>query len=113
MQIITTTKKYNPLIGREEMVTTEYKFDYKKTIAYQNKINKRDEPLEKLLNVLNSGRTEKGYKALSYAGLVSILKRVGKSKRGWDRNIFIANVLDAKNPGSYFWWAIKPHPQLF
>lgn len=67
----------------------------------------KDDYLDKLLSAVNLGRPEKGLKLISYGYLNLLLKRLGKSKKNWDRNIFIGNVLDAQNPGAFFFWSLK------
>jgi hypothetical protein len=69
--------------------------------------SRKDVYLDKLLAVLNEGRAEMKLKLITYARLQMMLKKVGKSKKNWDRDIFIGNVLDSKNPAKYFWWKIK------
>jgi hypothetical protein len=71
------------------------------------KAARKDTPLDKLLSVLNESRAEVKLKPMTYARLQSMLAKIGKSKKNWDRNIWIASVLDRKNASAYFWWFIK------
>jgi hypothetical protein len=75
-----------------------------------DKKKKPDEYLEKLLNILNESRKDTKYKPITYPRLNMMLKKLGKSKKNWDRNIFIGSVLDAPNPSKYFWWKFKNLP---
>jgi len=69
--------------------------------------NRRDDYLDKLISVLNESRAEAKLPPLSYSRLQMMLKKIGKSKKNWDRNIFIGSVLDASNPSKFFWWKFK------
>lgn len=69
--------------------------------------DRKDVYLDKLLLVVNEGRGTKQYPLINYARLQLMLQKVSKSKKNWDRDIWIANILDAKNPTTYFWWIIK------
>lgn len=72
----------------------------------------KDEPLEKLLAVLNVSRELVKLPKITFSRLNMMLKKMGKSKKNWDRNIFIASVLDRKNAALYFWWVIKSQKTL-
>lgn len=67
----------------------------------------KDEYLERLLAVLNEDRDGVKYKKLTFSRLNLMLKKLGKSKKTWNRDIFIGNVLDSKSPSKFFWWVIK------
>lgn len=67
----------------------------------------KDEYLDRLLSLLNESRETVGLPKITYARLNLMLKKVEKSKKNWDRDVWIANVLDAKNPAKYFWYIIK------
>lgn len=67
----------------------------------------KDEPLEKLLAVLNEQRDGVKYKKLTFARLNKMLQTLDKSKKNWSRDILIGNIMDAKNPAKYFWFLIK------
>ena len=67
----------------------------------------KDVQLDKLLQALNLSREGTKYKPITYARLNKMLQKVGKSKKNWDRNVWIANVMDAQNPAKYFWYIIK------
>ena len=73
-----------------------------------NSFNRKEEThLEKLFRILNESREEANYKPLTYPRLNKMLKELGKSKHNWDQNIYIANILDSKNPSSYFGYLYK------
>lgn len=67
----------------------------------------QDEYLNKLLAVLNESRKDTKYKPLTFARLNMLLQKLGKSKKNWSRDIFIGNVLDARNPSKFFWYSLK------
>lgn len=67
----------------------------------------KDIYLDNLVNALNENREGTKYKKLEHARVNTMLKKLGKSKKNWDRDIWIANVLDSKNAAKYFWWKIK------
>ena len=70
-------------------------------------VSKKDEPLEKLLAVVNEGRGTKKYPLIDYPRLNKMLMKLGKSKRNWDRDIFIASVLDrGVGATKYFWYIL-------
>ncbi len=63
----------------------------------------KDEYLERFLDVLNEARLDTKYSPLTFGRLNMMLKKFGKSKRCWDRDIFIGGVLSADNPSRCFW----------
>lgn len=67
----------------------------------------KDTYLDNLLHAINLGREGTKYKLVTYARLQKMLLKVGKSKKNWSRDIWIANVLDSKNPATYFWYLLK------
>lgn len=72
----------------------------------------KDKYLDDLLSVINTCRIEAGYKPYTYPRLQKDLQKLGKSKKSWDRNIYIASVLDSKNPCSRFFWDLKQVKKL-
>ncbi len=76
-------------------------------VATYAKKKYQDVYLDRLLDALNIGREQKGFKKLDYARLNKMLKKLGKSKRYGTRDMFIGTVLESKNPASYFWWVLK------
>lgn len=68
---------------------------------------RKDKYLDDLLSVINTYRIEAGYKPYTYPRLQKDLQKLGKSKKSWSRNIYIASVLDSKNPCSRFFWDLK------
>lgn len=68
----------------------------------------KDKKLDSLLSVLNENLGDNTkYKKVTYARLNMLLHKFGKSKKNWDRDIFIGNIMDAKNPAKFFWWKLK------
>lgn len=79
----------------------------KANFLFKEKSSYKDEYLEKLLAVLNEDRDGVKYKKLTFSRLNLMLKKLGKSKKNWDRDIFIGSVLDASHPSKFFWWSLK------
>ena len=77
--------------------------EYKENLFKERKV---ETPLDKLLSILNEAREGK-YTPITYPRLNKMLQKLGKSKRDWDQSVFIADVLEAKNPSSYFWSLFK------
>lgn len=78
-----------------------------KYIVTDKDLGYKDTYLDKLLNVINESRKGTQYPVYTYARLNKELKKLGKSKKNWDRNIFIGSVLDAKNPAKFYFWKLK------
>ncbi len=71
------------------------------------KVPYKDEPLERLLSEINKSRAETKFSPYSFSRLNLDLKKIGKSHKNWDRNIWIASVLDATNPAKTYFWRLK------
>lgn len=69
----------------------------------------KDIYLDSLLKAINLGREGTKYKPYTYARLNKDLQKLGKSKKNWNRDIFIGSVLDNSNPSKYFFWYIKTY----
>lgn len=84
-------------------------FEGKDSTLFKNyqKAIKKDEPLDKLLEAINTSRKEVNLKPYTYPRLVKDLQKLGASKKNWDRNILIGEILDRENPSKYFGWLLK------
>ena len=71
-----------------------------------SKVKPKDK-LQELFEELNASRKEVNLPPLTYPRLQGYLKKFEKAKNGWSKDIWIANILDAKNPSSYFWWLVN------
>ncbi len=68
--------------------------------------NRRDEIINRFMEVLNSGRLSNGYKELSAGFIVSKMARAGiKSEQ--DLYWFLRYCEDAQNFSSTWWWSLN------
>lgn len=74
--------------------------------TYANAV-RPEKPIDRFFALIQASRKEANLPPYTFPRLMKELKKLDKSKKNWSQDIYIANLLDSKNPPKFFFGELK------